>query len=75
MKKNLSIRETLFLIIALLNLLIAAQTGMNAYKSWVNHYNADVIRNATIAIKKIQDKIFFFMRRNATPFISKFIIF
>ena len=67
MKKNLSIRETLFLIIALLNLLIAAQTGMNAYKSWVNHYNADVIRNATIAINYFYDaQNFFSLERGAS---------
>lgn len=40
-KPTLSIRATLFIIIGILNLLIATWLGYHVYKSWKNHENAE----------------------------------
>ncbi len=52
---DLSIRATLFAIIMLLNMLIAAQTGFNVYKSWDNHRSAAVLREISKTINLLYD--------------------
>jgi signal transduction histidine kinase/CheY-like chemotaxis protein len=49
-RPNLTIRTTLFLIIATLNILIALQAGYGVYTSWVNHYEAKQLKKTATVV-------------------------
>jgi signal transduction histidine kinase/CheY-like chemotaxis protein len=46
-KPNLSIRATIFSVLSIMNLLIAAQVAGNVYQAWTNHRFAEAVRRCS----------------------------